>query len=289
MKIVRYTICLITFMSFFLSFSFDGNSDDTSLRENQREALKIISDFANKMCDEIPLEGKYENAELSGEAKAKLNSVLNKLANLRYELAADYQKEGYIGVLQEQLGEILKDSRDCKQKIFIELKSIIPGLTETPYTLAGTSSPGLPVNKLWVANGKNYRIVEKGLNNESQVYIDRGFIYTSVPKFLNGKTYIMTAMGDKVDKSNSFLGFSSNKTVNVYVAYDDRYSTQPGWLDSFRDTGENTEMEVPGAPHSKLTFSLFKRTYAPGKIILGGNFPPSEIGNFAMYSVIIDN
>ncbi|MCP5002645.1 MAG: hypothetical protein GY941_01645 [Planctomycetes bacterium] len=288
MNIVRYTLCLITFvfMSFFLSFSFDGHSDAASLEEFSK-ALELIKEFAKEMCEEeIPLEGKTGSVELSGKAKAELDWLLKKLANIGIEGAGSYKETKYQGLLQEDLAKILKDSRDCKLEILNQLKSIIPGFAMTP---KGHGSPDLSVNKLWVVNGKNYRIVEKGLNSESQVYIDRGFIYTSVPKFLNGKTYIMTAINDKFDKSNAFLGFSSNKTVNVYVAYDDRYSTQPGWLDSFRDTGENTEMEVPGAPYSKLTFSLFKRTYAPGKIILGGNFPPSETGNFAMYTVIIEN
>lgn len=127
MNIARYTLCLITFVSFFLSFAFDRISDASPLEE-YKEALKVISDFANEMCDEIPLEGEAENVELSGEAKAELHGMLKKLATLGIKGAGTYQKSGYEGVIQKDLAGILKDSRDCKLEIFNQLKSIILGI-----------------------------------------------------------------------------------------------------------------------------------------------------------------
>ncbi len=123
MNIIRYTLCLITFVPFLLLFSFNGNSDATPLEE-EKEALKVILDFANQICDEITLEGEGENLELSGEAKAELDWLLKKLANLGIKGAATYQKAEYEGVLREDLAEVLKDSRDCKLEIFNQLKSI---------------------------------------------------------------------------------------------------------------------------------------------------------------------
>ncbi|MHC4269880.1 MAG: phosphopantetheine-binding protein [Planctomycetota bacterium] len=119
MTIVRYTICLITFVS----FSFNGISGAAPLEEYEK-ALKVIEDFAKKMCDEIPLEAKSENVELSGKAKAGLSGLLRRLTSLGIEVAGSYQQTEYQGVLQTDLAGILKDSRDCKREIFRELKSI---------------------------------------------------------------------------------------------------------------------------------------------------------------------
>lgn len=124
MNIVRYLICLITFVSFFLIISFNRISDAVNLEENEK-ALKVISDFADRICDEIPLQGESGSIKLSGDAKAELSGLFKKLANLGIEGAGTYQKSDYQGVLQEDLVEILNDSRDCKLKIFKELKSII--------------------------------------------------------------------------------------------------------------------------------------------------------------------
>lgn len=125
MNIVRYTICLITFVLFSLSSLFNGISDAANLEEYEK-ALNVIEKFAKKMCDEISQEGKSENIELSGEAKAelKLNWLVKKLVDIGIEGAADYQKKEYEGVLRKDLADILKDSRDCKREIFRELKSI---------------------------------------------------------------------------------------------------------------------------------------------------------------------
>ncbi len=125
MDIIRYTICIITFVliSFFLSFSFDETSDAASLEE-YKEALKIISEFANKMCDKIPIEGEAGNVELSGEANAELSGLLKKLVDLGIEGAGAFQKSEYEGVLRKDLAVTLKDCRDCKLVIFNHLKDI---------------------------------------------------------------------------------------------------------------------------------------------------------------------
>lgn len=144
MNIGRYTCCLITFVSFLLPLSFNGNSDAAPLAE-YKEALKVISDFAKEMCDEIPLEGEGENVELSGEAKAELDWMLKKLANIGIKGAGKYQKSDYQGVLREDLAVTLKESRDCKLEIFNQLKGILldlphegPKEVERPRPHSGT-------------------------------------------------------------------------------------------------------------------------------------------------------
>ena len=73
--------------------------------ETQKEALKIISDFADRICLTVKQEGASRGVELSGKAKAELNWLLKRLANLGVEGASQYQSSEYQGVLQEQVAE----------------------------------------------------------------------------------------------------------------------------------------------------------------------------------------
>lgn len=102
---------------------------DTAL-DRQREALDMIADFADRFCKDIPLVGRGDSVELSGEAKAELSGIVRKLADLGLEGAGKYQNLEYQGLLQKDLIEGLKSSVDCRLKIWNDLKSTL--VTETP-------------------------------------------------------------------------------------------------------------------------------------------------------------
>ncbi len=133
------------------------------------------------------------------------------------------------------------------------------------------------VSNLNAVSGKDYEIRYDGLTGEVLVYIDRGFVFTTVPSMLAGETYIKTANDDKTSTGSSFLSFDVNQSVSVYVAYDDRLVNIPLLLSSFVDTGEDLVT-------SDATFSLYEKDFPAGKVTLGGNR-----GNYtsSMYSVIV--
>lgn len=88
----------------------------------QKEALDAIAEFADKICDRIPLEGGVQNLEASGAAKAEIGKLIDKLASLNISGAAKYKTEQYQNVLRQDLAASLKDSRTCKQKVFLDLR-----------------------------------------------------------------------------------------------------------------------------------------------------------------------
>ena len=112
--------------------------------DNQTKALNIIADFANRICETVPQTGTSGNVELSGKAKAELNELLKKIANLGIEGAAQYQASEWKGVLQQELAEQLNRSRDCKLEVFKDLKdrllSVVPS-RQDPEPTAPTSPP----------------------------------------------------------------------------------------------------------------------------------------------------
>lgn len=46
--------------------------------QQKRDALKDIGDFADRLCDHIPIEGSGQNVELSGNARAELSKLASK-------------------------------------------------------------------------------------------------------------------------------------------------------------------------------------------------------------------
>ena len=101
-----------------------------------------------------------------------------------------------------------------------------------------TANPTLVVSNLQVASGKAYQVVPNGLTNGAEVYIDRSYTFSTVPVIIEGATYIQTANRDKKAREDTFLSFSVNQDVTVYVAYDVRAKSLPDWLASWTNTGE---------------------------------------------------
>jgi hypothetical protein len=109
------------FLTLLTLLAFCSNTIAGSL-DNYKQALDIISDFANKMCSSVPLEGSGNSVELSGEAKAELRGIIKKLAKMGFEGAGKYQGKEYSGFLQNDLVEALKNTTECKLKIWNDLK-----------------------------------------------------------------------------------------------------------------------------------------------------------------------
>lgn len=89
--------------------------------ETFQQQLDVIADYAERICDRIPLKGSGENVELSGAARAELSGVLGRLADLGVSGSAQYQSEEYQGLLQKDLANALQDARDCRREIHNKL------------------------------------------------------------------------------------------------------------------------------------------------------------------------
>lgn len=66
-------------------------------------------------------EGSRSNVQLSGEARAELNTAISKVIDLGIKGAGQYENEQYNGVLQDELAATLKSSIDCKLDVFNKL------------------------------------------------------------------------------------------------------------------------------------------------------------------------
>lgn len=97
------------------------------------EALRVIGDFADRLCQTVPLDTSSSRLELSGSAKAELEGIVKKLANLGIQGAGKYESADSKNVLQKDLAEVLRDSRNCRLQVWNDLK--------TKFDVGTTTSP----------------------------------------------------------------------------------------------------------------------------------------------------
>jgi len=161
----------------------------------------------------------------------------------------------------------------------------IPSLTPTPTaTPTPTSTPtatpafgdGL-ITDIVVSNGKTYE--KDTLYPGKLVYIDRSYTFTSVPAAHEGREFIRTANDDRNATNPDFLTFTLTADATVCVAYDDRATSLPAWLDdSWTLTGDTIGT-------SDMTRRLYKKDFPAGSVTLGGNAMPPTAGADSNYNV----
>jgi len=112
--------------------------------DTQQRALNIIGEFANSICSKIPLEGGSIETQLSGEAKAELNNILNRLADLGVKGSAEFTNKEYRNVLQNELAKVIIDSNNCRLVVFFALKDkfLLTEERTSPNQSAPTGSGG---------------------------------------------------------------------------------------------------------------------------------------------------
>ncbi len=117
-EIIKSTV-LVVFLIVFPVLTRTAVADSA---QDWEKALKIIGDFADRLCKDIPLEGQGNTFELTGGAKAELSGIIRQLVNLGIEGTAKYQNTGYTNVLQKDLANTLKTSTDCRLQVWKDLK-----------------------------------------------------------------------------------------------------------------------------------------------------------------------
>ncbi|TSD63825.1 hypothetical protein FFF34_014745 [Inquilinus sp. KBS0705] len=117
----------------------------------------------------------------------------------------------------------------------------------------------------------------------STYYTDRTYQIKDIPSYLANALLIKTANDEKASKLNSYVSFNINRAATVYIAYDPRATTLPSWLQSFTKVGGQI-----GTGDPKLaSMNIYKRDYAPGTVILGGNMSGFAAGALCQYFLMV--
>ena len=136
------------------------------------------------------------------------------------------------------------------------------------------------VTDVSVSTGKRYTTTD--LTAGKLMYIDRSYKITGVPSTLTNASLIQTANDDKSNTSTSFITFNLSQAATVYVAYDPRATAFPGWLSGWQKLTDKL-----GVDDSQISnMNLYSKTFAAGKVTLGGNKASPAAGAQNNYLVI---
>jgi chitodextrinase len=122
------------------------------------------------------------------------------------------------------------------------------------------------------------------LSAGSTYYIDRSYTLPAIPGLLTGGAlWVKTANDDKFNTSTSFLSFTVNQPVTVYVSYKQNISALPAWLSGWTYTGTTwTVRQI-----TDLSLRVYSKSFPAGSITLGGNSAAPASGSIEMYLVTV--
>ncbi len=152
--------------------------------------------------------------------------------------------------------------------------AITPSAAPMPFTLhnlsPSTSAPYLKQN-----------ILETG----DKYYVDESFTVNSIPAVVANGVWIMGANADKTKNTATYLSFSVDVPVTVYIGYDAGASSLPTWMSTsgYVNAGINLTTTDPLSP----VLALYSAHYASGTVALGGNLEGAAVGADSNYIVVI--
>lgn len=139
-------------------------------------------------------------------------------------------------------------------------------------------------DKLEVTNMNNQKcIIVNSVNPRINPYIETNQMRISrIPTFLLETILIKTTQSDKMSMGNEYISFDVNKDVSVYIAHWDFIKTKPKWIS---EQFENTGIQIT----TDDTYTLYKKNFKKGKIVLGGNLETLDEEDVGMYFIFISD
>ncbi|MBD1557800.1 PKD domain-containing protein [Vibrio sp. S9_S30] len=117
-----------------------------------------------------------------------------------------------------------------------------------------------------------------------EVYVDRNYVFKSVPQYLNGATLVKTRNGDKANSNTEYLSLSMNRATDFYVMFDARATSLPTWLDeSYTKLSDHVSFGITDG--STWNFNIYHKALNSGNVSLGGALNGGSNGSSTNYIV----
>ena len=117
-------------------------------------------------------------------------------------------------------------------------------------------------------------------------YLNSGFKVTAVPAVLAGGRWVIASNNDRLKTTSTYLTFSVDRPVTLYVGYDSAAAVLPGWMNGFANTGLTLTTTNAAAP----ALTLYSKSFPSGPIVLGANLQSPASGAKANYvAVVVEN
>ena len=139
---------------------------------------------------------------------------------------------------------------------------------------------GKLIKSLTVNDSDNYSdwSIQPELNNNTEVFGDRAFKFTSVPEKLIGAEWIRTACDSKKFKSDE-ASYIAGKDITAFVGLDTRVEPVPSWLSDWT----KTDMTLADDGNPVVTYQIYMKDYKSGdKVTLGAVNMANAVNYVAM-------
>ncbi len=113
--------------------------------QDPRSALPSILDAADRICSVVKAEGTSQDVTVTGEIRAEVDGLLKKLADLGISGQGSYTTDSYVGVLQADLPNTIKNISDCKLQVFNKLVDVMLPKSATPDKDSNTERESGPI------------------------------------------------------------------------------------------------------------------------------------------------
>ena len=162
----------------------------------------------------------------------------------------------------------------------------VDGLCASLDPTKGCGYIGLPVVSNLKTQSKVTYKIKNGIKKGDKYYVDKDFVFTQLPYYLQGVTAIQTAQADVGSSTEvkNFVCFNVDQPATVYILYDKRTddNDKPGWLktdfkDKHNSVAEHTDKGMG-------SFQIFYTQVKKGQTCLGGNKAPKAA---SMYMVLV--
>jgi hypothetical protein len=238
-----------------------------------------------EILDEISI---YPELKRSQLYKFKVARYKNGLIQVFLNRGAGYRSKPDLEVIDytfNQLGHFgwMVSTQTASDQFYVDwIEARVPDFIKPP-VLENPVEDSL-ITQVSDANDKSYLVTK--LVTGSNVYTDRDYRITSAPAYLQGASFIQTAMQDKNEMQTSWLTTFIKKSAIVYIAYDKNATALPAWLKDWHKTGdiigttdpESGAMEIYSKPVDY--WNLYPRPF-----ILGANMEAPAEGTKSNYLV----
>jgi hypothetical protein len=96
-----------------------------SSSQPQPDRLAEVTDFADRICRDAPLDSRSSKKELSAKGKAEVGGFLKYLSDLGFEIGGGRTSTESYGVLQDQLAGSIANGNDCRKSVVHDLLPIV--------------------------------------------------------------------------------------------------------------------------------------------------------------------
>ena len=161
---------------FVVLFCMISDSAFTDDRASEIEALKLISNTADQICNEnLAQRSNRDEISIQGSARAEIDGLAKKLLDLGIEGAGSYKGVETEGVVQRDLASAIRSQAGCKQGVFYALlERFIPGEKNVNPFVAESDNLQIPEPLSSVRSGQRFAMKQ----DEARLVAGSNFMIT---------------------------------------------------------------------------------------------------------------